>query len=68
MAEVSDFHVNLIGLGCGHMDTFERHGELIRLLEKALATAEEIDDAATGYLIERALDQARGEQFRFPTS
>ena len=44
------------------------HGELIRLLEKALATAEEIDNATTAYLIERALDQARGEQFRFSPS
>jgi hypothetical protein len=33
-------------------------------LEDALALADELQDAATGYLIERALDEARSRQFR----
>ena len=48
------------------MDKTEKRGEIIRLLEKALALAEDIGDATTGYLIERAIDQARGDQFRLP--
>jgi DNA-binding ferritin-like protein len=45
-------------------DVAETRGKLIRHLEEALALADEIGDAATGYLIERALDEARSRQFR----
>jgi hypothetical protein len=48
------------------MDTAAKRGKLIRDLEDALALTEEIGDAKTGYLIERALDQARSEQFTPP--
>jgi hypothetical protein len=37
---------------------------LIRYLEAALALADELEDGETGYLIERALDEARSRQFR----
>jgi uncharacterized oligopeptide transporter (OPT) family protein len=30
----------------------------------ALALADELDDGKTGYLIERALDEARAQQFK----
>jgi len=33
-------------------------------LEDALALADEIEDGETGFLIERALDEARSRQFR----
>jgi hypothetical protein len=39
-------------------------GELIRYLENALAIADEIEDGKTGYLIERALDEARSGRFK----
>jgi hypothetical protein len=42
----------------------EKCGQLIRYLEDALALADEIQDGHTGYLIERALDEARSRQFR----
>jgi hypothetical protein len=42
----------------------EKRGELIRHLEEALALANEIEDAHTGFLIERAIDGARSRQFR----
>jgi hypothetical protein len=49
----------------------DHHGEVIaasgtraRHLEDALALADEIEDGNTGYLIERALDEARSRQFR----
>jgi hypothetical protein len=45
-------------------DQAAARGELIRYLENALAIADEIEDGATGYLIERALDKARSRQFR----
>ena len=45
----------------------ERRGELIRVLDQALALAEELEDGVTEYLIERALDEARARQFR-PTN
>jgi hypothetical protein len=38
-------------------DAAETRGKLIRHLEEAMALADEIGDAATGYLIERALDE-----------
>jgi hypothetical protein len=42
----------------------EKRGQLIKHLEDALAVADEIEDGETGYLIERALDEARSRQFR----
>jgi hypothetical protein len=33
-------------------------------LEEALSLADEIEDGQTGFLIERALDEARSRQFR----
>jgi len=45
-------------------DQAEKRGELIRHLEEALALADEIEDSQTGFLIERALDEARSRQFR----
>jgi hypothetical protein len=42
------------------MDSAQKRGELIALLESALTLAEEINDGTTGYLIERAFDEARG--------
>jgi hypothetical protein len=36
---------------------------MIAYLEGALQCADEIKDATTAYLIERALDEARGKQF-----
>jgi hypothetical protein len=41
----------------------EKRGQLIRHLEDALALPDEIEDGQTGYLIERALDEARSRQF-----
>jgi hypothetical protein len=46
------------------MDAAEKRGVLIKLLEDALALADEMEDGKTGYLIERALDEARTVQFR----
>ena len=46
------------------MDQAEKRGQLIRHLEDALALADEIQDGRTGYLIERALDEACSRQFR----
>jgi DNA-binding ferritin-like protein len=48
-------------------DDAEKRGKLIRQLEDALALIEELNDPMTGYLIERALDEARAQQFR-PTT
>jgi hypothetical protein len=48
-------------------DDAEKRGKLIRQLEDALALTEELNDPITGYLIERALDEARAQQFR-PTT
>jgi hypothetical protein len=45
-------------------DEAETRGQLIRHLEDALALADEIEDGQTGFLIERALDEARSRQFR----
>jgi hypothetical protein len=41
----------------------EKRGQLIRHLEEALSLADEIEDGQTGFLIERALDEARSRQF-----
>jgi hypothetical protein len=46
----------------------DKRGEIIKHLEEALAIADELEDGATGYLIERALDEARSQQFRLPTT
>jgi hypothetical protein len=46
------------------IDSAQKRGELIRHLEDALALADEIQDGQTGFLIERALDEARSHQFR----
>jgi hypothetical protein len=45
-------------------DVADKRGLLIRHLEEALAVADEIEDPNTGFLIERALDEARASQFR----
>ncbi len=49
------------------MNSAVKRGELIKHLEEALAIADELEDGATGYLIETALDEARAQQFRLPT-
>jgi hypothetical protein len=46
------------------MDTAQKRGEMIAQLEAALAIADELDDGNTGYLIERALDEARAQRFK----
>jgi DNA-binding ferritin-like protein len=45
-------------------DGADKRSQLIRHLEDALALADEIEDGQTGYLIERAIDEARSRQFR----
>jgi hypothetical protein len=49
--------------GSAMINSAERRGEMIKLLESALAMADELNDGGTGYLIERALDEARARQF-----
>jgi hypothetical protein len=44
------------------IDAAEKRGQIIRYLEDALALADELQDGHTGYLIERALDEARSRQ------
>ena len=46
------------------IDSAEKRGHLIGHLEEALALADELRDGQTGFLIERALDEARSRQFR----
>ena len=41
----------------------EQRGKLIKLLETAMDLAEDLEDGTTAYLIERALDEARSQQF-----
>ena len=48
------------------MDAADTRGKIIKLLEEAMDLAEQLEDGPTGYLIERALDQARATQFRPP--
>jgi hypothetical protein len=48
----------------GMTDEADKRGQLTRHLEDALALADEIEDGQTGYLIERAIDEARSRQFR----
>jgi hypothetical protein len=45
------------------MDTTQARTAMIAYLEGALEFAEQIEDGATAYLIERALDEARGKLF-----
>jgi hypothetical protein len=45
-------------------DKSEKRGQLIRHLEDALALADGIEDSQSGFLIERAIDEARSRQFR----
>lgn len=49
---------------CTMINSAQKRGEIIKHLEAALALADELEDGATGYLIERALDEARSRQFR----
>jgi hypothetical protein len=46
------------------MDAAQKRGVMIAQLEAALALADELNDGKSGYLIERALDEARAQQFR----
>jgi hypothetical protein len=46
------------------INSAQKRGELIKHLEDALALADEVQDGQTGFLIERALDEARSRQFR----
>ena len=46
------------------MEVADKRGQLIRHLEEALTLADEIGDFNTGFLIERALDEARSRKFR----
>jgi hypothetical protein len=48
------------------VDIAEKRGQIIKHLEEALALADEIEDGTTGYLIERALDEARSRHFTPP--
>jgi hypothetical protein len=50
------------------IDAAEKRGQIIRRLEEALALADELEDGTTGFLIERALDEAWAGQFRLTTS
>jgi hypothetical protein len=43
------------------IDAAEKRGQIIRHLEDALALADEIEDGTTGFLMERALDEARSQ-------
>jgi hypothetical protein len=45
-------------------DAAEKYGHLIKHLEDAFALAEEMQDGGIGFLIERAIDEARSRQFR----
>lgn len=45
-------------------DIAEQRGKLIKLLENAMDLAEDLAEGKTAYLIERALDEARSQQFR----
>ena len=45
------------------IDAAEKRGQIISHLEAGLAIADEIEDGNTGFLIERALDEARSRQF-----
>jgi hypothetical protein len=67
-------HLEMPAGGTGHpeiegaimIDPADKRGEIIKHLEDGMAIAEELEDGPTGYLIERALDEARSRHFRFP--
>jgi hypothetical protein len=44
------------------LDSAKKRIELIECLLGAMALVDELKDTTTGYLIERALDQARSDQ------
>jgi len=46
------------------IDSAQKRGEIVKHLEDGIALADELEDGATGYLIERALDEARSRQYR----
>jgi hypothetical protein len=46
------------------IDAAEKRGQIIRHLEDALALTDELQEGQTGFLIERALDEARSRQFK----
>jgi hypothetical protein len=46
------------------IESAERRGQLIKHLEDAFALTDELQDGEIGFLIERALDEARSRQFR----
>ena len=48
--------------------TADQYGKLIRLLEEAMVLADDLNDGTTGYLIERAVDEARSRLFRLPST
>ena len=48
------------------MSDADMRGTMIGLLEEAQTLAETLGDGATGYLIERALDETSAGQFRVP--
>jgi hypothetical protein len=49
------------------MPVFEqKRDRMIEYLERALALADELNDSTTGYLIERALDEARAAMVPSP--
>jgi hypothetical protein len=50
------------------VDVAEKRRQLIKHLEDALALADEIEDGATGYLIERALERRGRDSFDSPKS
>jgi hypothetical protein len=50
--------------GSAMLDVAEKRGQIIRFLEEALALAAEIEDGHSGYMIERALDEAPARQFK----
>ena len=54
--------------GFDHWTLLTASTNLIRLLEEALALADDLIDERTGYLIERAIDEARSRQFRLPSA
>ena len=48
-------------------DNAKNRAEIISLLEKALGLANELNQGVLGYLIERAIDEARALDFRRPS-
>ena len=45
------------------MNNVELRAKIIAFLDDALRMAEELDDGAMAYLVDRALDEARSKQF-----